>query len=110
MIGILILVFVICLVLRFPIAFALGLACLAYVSLAGIPLVILPMKMYAGIDIFVLLSVPGFILAGNLMNQGGLTEKIISFCNHDIYILCMYHQNSWLKSNVEYCLLLFYCW
>ena len=29
-----------------------------------------------------LLSIPGFIIAGNLMNQGGLTEKIISFCNH----------------------------
>tara|TARA_B110000285_G_scaffold218422_1_gene267826 strand:- start:476 stop:1624 length:1149 start_codon:yes stop_codon:yes gene_type:complete len=40
------------------------------------------MKMYSGIDVFVLLSIPGFIIAGNLMNQGGLTEKIISFCNH----------------------------
>lgn len=82
MIWLLILVFALCLVLRFPIAFSLGLACLAYVLAAGIPLVILPMKMYSGIDVFVLLSVPGFILAGNLMNQGGLTEKIINFCNH----------------------------
>lgn len=38
--------------------------------------------MYSGIDVFILLSVPGFILAGNLMNHGGLTEKIIDFCNH----------------------------
>ena len=38
--------------------------------------------MYAGIDVFVLLSIPGFIIAGNLMNQGGLTDKIIKFCNH----------------------------
>ena len=82
MIGILIGVFVICLILRFPIAFSLGLACLAYVLVEGIPLIVLPMKMYAGIDVFVLLSVPGFILAGNLMNHGGLTEKIIAFCNH----------------------------
>jgi tripartite ATP-independent transporter DctM subunit len=28
------------------------------------------------------LSIPGFILAGNLMNHGGITEKIIEFCNH----------------------------
>ncbi|MBX2874474.1 MAG: TRAP transporter large permease [Saprospiraceae bacterium] len=82
MIAALILVFIACLVLRFPIAFSLGLACLAYILLAGFPLVILPMKMYSGIDVFVLLSVPGFILAGNLMNYGGLTEKIINFCNH----------------------------
>lgn len=81
MVG-LIVVFLVCLILRFPIAFALGIGCLTYLLFEGIPLVILPMKMYSGIDVFVLLSVPGFILAGNLMNQGGLTEKIISFCNH----------------------------
>ena len=82
MIWILVVVFVICLVLRFPIAFALGLACLSYLLIKGTPLIILPMKMYSGIDVFVLLSVPGFIMAGNLMNHGGLTEKIIKFCNH----------------------------
>ena len=82
MIWILIVVFVLCLVLRFPIAFALGLACLGYLVSKGIPLIIIPMKMYSGIDVFVLSSVPGFIMAGNLMNQGGLTEKIITFCNH----------------------------
>lgn len=82
MIGVLIAVFILCLVFRFPIAFSLGLSCLAYILLEGIPLILLPMKMYSGIDVFVLLSVPGFILAGNLMNHGGLTEKIIVFCNH----------------------------
>ncbi|MEL7525683.1 MAG: TRAP transporter large permease, partial [Pseudomonadota bacterium] len=35
----------------------------------------------AGIDVFVLLSIPGFILAGNLMNNGGITERIIRFAN-----------------------------
>ena len=82
MIWILVVVFVVCLLLRFPIAFSLGLSCLAYLLMKGIPLIIIPMKMYSGIDVFVLLSIPGFILAGNLMNRGGLTEKIISFCNH----------------------------
>ncbi|KQC29555.1 TRAP transporter large permease [Flagellimonas eckloniae] len=82
MIAVLILVFIVCLVLRFPIAFSLGISCLAYVLVKGIPLVILPAKMYSGIDVFILLSVPGFILSGNLMNAGGLTEKIIAFCNH----------------------------
>ncbi|MFT5885317.1 MAG: C4-dicarboxylate transporter DctM subunit [Arcticibacterium sp.] len=82
MIGLIIIIFLLGLVLRFPIAFALGLACLVYVLSKGIPLIVVPMKMYSGIDVFVLLSIPGFILAGNLMNQGGLTAKIISFCNH----------------------------
>jgi len=82
MIWALVIIFVVCLVLRYPIAFALGISCLAYLLLKGIPLIIIPAKMYSGIDVFVLLSIPGFILAGNLMNQGGLTEKIITFCNH----------------------------
>lgn len=82
MIAILIIVFITCLLLRFPIAFSLGLSCLIYLLVEGIPLIVLPMKMYSGIDVFVLLSIPGFILAGNLMNHGGLTEKIINFCNH----------------------------
>ncbi len=82
MIWILITVFVACLILRYPIAFSLGFSCLIYLLFKGIPLLIVPMKMYSGIDVFVLLSIPGFIIAGNLMNQGGLTEKIIRFCNH----------------------------
>ncbi|QCX40361.1 TRAP transporter large permease [Aureibaculum algae] len=82
MIVVLILLFVFFLVIRVPIAFALGMACLIYCLITGIDLIIIPMKMYSGIDVFVLLSVPGFIFAGNLMNQGGITERIISFCNH----------------------------
>ncbi|MGB3801839.1 MAG: TRAP transporter large permease [Lewinella sp.] len=81
MIWILLGSFALFLVLRFPIAFSLGLSCLIYLVAAGIPLIIVPMKMYSGIDVFVLLSIPGFIMAGNLMNQGGLTDKIINFCN-----------------------------
>ncbi len=82
MIWILVIVFVAALVFRYPIAFALGLSCFVYLICADIPLILMPMKMYSGIDVFVLLSIPGFIIAGNLMNQGGLTEKIIDFCNH----------------------------
>ncbi len=82
MIWFVFLVFLLTLFLRFPIAFALGLSCLVYIVTEGIPLIIIPMKMFSGIDVFVLLSIPGFILAGNLMNYGGLTTKIIDFCNH----------------------------
>ena len=82
MIAWLLLVFAAGILLRFPIAFSLGLSCLVYLLLTGTPLIVLPMKMYSGIDVFVLLSIPGFILAGNLMNSGGLTEQIIAFCNH----------------------------
>ena len=82
MIWILLGVFMVCLLLRFPIAFSLGLSCMVFLLCNGTDLIIMPMKMYSGIDVFVLLSIPGFIIAGNLMNHGGLTAKIISFCNH----------------------------
>ncbi|MCC5937609.1 MAG: TRAP transporter large permease [Lunatimonas sp.] len=74
-------VFLLLLILGVPIAFALGLSAFAYILLSDLPLMVIPQKMYAGIDVFVLLSIPGFILAGNLMNASGITDRIIRFCN-----------------------------
>lgn len=74
-------VFVAGLVLGIPVAITLGLSSLGYILVAGLPPVVMPQKMYAGMDVFVLLSIPGFILAGNLMNRGGITNRIIRFAN-----------------------------
>ena len=74
-------VFLVLLVIGMPIAFALGIASLAYLLLEGISLTIVPQRMYAGIDTFVLLCIPGFVLAGNLMNVGNITEHIVRFSN-----------------------------
>jgi tripartite ATP-independent transporter DctM subunit len=80
-VAILFSVFVAGLALGIPVAITLGLSSLAYLLFAGMPPVVMPQKMYAGMDVFVLLSIPGFILAGNLMNQGGITQRIIRFAN-----------------------------
>jgi len=74
-------VFLLAMVLGFPIAISLGVASLSYLIFSDIPLIIIPQRLYSGIDIFVLLSIPGFILAGNLMNQGGITKRIVDFSN-----------------------------
>lgn len=74
-------IFLVLLVLGMPIAFALGLSSLSYLLLEGISLTIIPQRMYAGMDTFVLLCIPGFVLAGNLMNVGNITEHIVRFCN-----------------------------
>ena len=81
MIWVMFLSFFVFLLLRVPVAFALGFSTLIYILGAGLPVVLVPLKMYAGIDVFVLLSIPGFILAGNLMNACGMTERIVQFCN-----------------------------
>ena len=73
--------FVAGLAIGLPVAVTLGISSMAYLVFADIPLVVIPQKMYAGMDSFVLLCIPGFILAGNLMNSGGITERIIRFAN-----------------------------
>lgn len=72
-------VFLLGLAIGVPVAITLGVASLAYILSAGIPLVVVPQKMFAGMDIYVLLCIPGFVLAGNLMNGGGITPRIIHF-------------------------------
>jgi len=62
-----------------PIALALGLACTAFLwwsdNLAL--MAAFPRYMVAGLDQFVLLSIPLFVLAGSLMSQGGITDRIV---------------------------------
>ena len=70
MIWILFAVFLVSLLMGVPIAFSLGLSSFAYILFSDIPLVIIPQKLYAGIDVFVLLCVPGFILAGQFDEPG----------------------------------------
>lgn len=65
-----------------PIAFSLGLSSFIYLLMVDIPLSIIPQKMFGGINSFTLLCIPGFILAGNLMNAGGITKRIINFTNN----------------------------
>ncbi|MBM4761254.1 TRAP transporter large permease [Bacillus sp. B15-48] len=64
-----------------PVAFSLGLSSLLYLFINDIPLNIIPQRMFGGLNSFVLLCIPGFILAGNLMNSGGITDRIIEFAN-----------------------------
>ena len=80
MVAALFIVFLGCVALRMPIAFSLGFSSFVYIAASDIPLSIIPERMFSGIDSFVILCVPGFILAGNLMNVGGITERIIKFC------------------------------
>ena len=73
--------FAVTLAVGVPVAICLGLSSLAYILAAGLPVVTIPQRMFAGMDVFVLLCIPGFILAGNLMNFGGITERIIRLAN-----------------------------
>ncbi|MBG9585918.1 C4-dicarboxylate ABC transporter permease [Cytobacillus firmus] len=70
--------FLILMLIGVPIAFVIGIvALLGIFSVPYIPEVTVPMKMLNGIDSFVLLAVPLFILAANLMNSGKISQKLI---------------------------------
>ncbi|GHS88254.1 hypothetical protein AGMMS49957_09440 [Synergistales bacterium] len=73
--------FIVFLFIGVPVAFSLGLSSLVYLVGAGIPLSVMSQRMFSGINSFTLLCVPGFILAGNLMNQGGISDRIVRFAN-----------------------------
>ena len=64
--------------LGMPIAFSMGLAAVAALLIDGsVPLIVLPQKMYSSLDSFPLLAIPLFILAGSVMNVGGITGSLI---------------------------------
>jgi tripartite ATP-independent transporter DctM subunit len=77
------LLFAFCL-LGMEIAWAIGIACLGYLSLSQVfgpptPLVLFAQQMTVGVDAFVLLAIPLFVFAGELMNVTGVTRRIVRF-------------------------------
>lgn len=64
-----------------PIALALGTGGMIYLFMTGNGglLLAFPQRMMAGVDQFVLLTIPLFLLAGMLMNVGGITDRIVAF-------------------------------
>ena len=81
MIGGMFILFLVLLLLNVPIAFSLGASSLFYLLTSNMNVAVLAQKFYAGIDSFTLLCIPGFMLAGALMNGGGITRRILNFCN-----------------------------
>ena len=80
MIWLVVFVFFILATLRMHLAFSLGIACaIAMLVFGNIPLAAIPHKMVNGIDSYVFLAIPLFLLAGNLMNAGGLTDRLFTF-------------------------------
>ncbi len=74
--GILIGFFVL-LFLGVPIAFAMGAVTTTMLSINDVSLEMLVQRMFAGVNSFSLLALPLFILAGNIMGEGGLTRRLL---------------------------------
>ena len=81
MVALLFISFVVCLALGVPVAFSLGISSLLYFIGNNMSLYMFAQRFFAGLNSFTLLCIPGFVFAGALMNQGGITERLIGFCN-----------------------------
>lgn len=78
-IALVILSFLVMIALTAPVAFALGIAAAIGLAVSGTaPLLVVPQRMFEGADSFVLLAIPLFILAGALMETGGISARLVN--------------------------------
>ncbi|WP_087973160.1 TRAP transporter large permease [Oceanobacillus rekensis] len=73
--------FAVLLLLRIPIAFVLGMTTVIYILVSGNMglMTTLPQRLYSGMENYGLLAIPLFMMAGELMNSGGLTKRLVAF-------------------------------
>ena len=63
-----------------PVFFAMGLAAMTFILAGGeVPLNLMATALVQGIDSFAFLAIPFFFLAGDLMNTGGITRRLLAF-------------------------------
>ena len=71
--------FMIFLLLSVPVAISIGLSSAFMVFMDGTPPTVIIQRLFTTIDSFTLLAVPFFILAGGLMEKGGISKRIVDF-------------------------------
>jgi C4-dicarboxylate transporter, DctM subunit len=74
-------IFLVCLAIGVPVALSLAVSSLYYLIAADISPAMMANQFFAGMNSFVLVCIPGFLLAGGLMNGGGITDRIVHFGN-----------------------------
>lgn len=77
----LLIIFFALLIVRVPIAFAIGLSAITTIVYIGMPFTTVINQMFTGLDSFPLLAVPLFLLVGKLMNDGGITDRLLRFAS-----------------------------
>ena len=80
MISILLISIVLFSLIGMPIAFAMGTGTLvALVFGSDLPLMIIPQRMFFGLNSWLLMAIPLFMLAGQLMVHGGMSKRLVAF-------------------------------
>ncbi len=71
--------FILMLLLGVPVAFAIGLSCMATFAVEGVPIATSIQMMISGMNVFSFLAIPFFIFSGELMLHGGIADRIMGF-------------------------------
>lgn len=78
-VAVMILSFLIMIGLTAPVAFAIGISAVIGLLMSNTaPLLVVPQRIFAGADSFVLLAIPLFVLAGALMETGGISARLVT--------------------------------
>ncbi len=73
---------VVCFVIGMPVAFALGVASVMVLQFkSGLPMTLAAQRMFTGTDSFPLMAIPFFMLAGELMEAGGISRRLFDFAD-----------------------------
>ena len=81
--GLMILIFMVLLIVGMPVAFVMGFSASLYLLFSSQVsfLDMAPQKLFAGMDSFVLMCIPFFILAGEIMTRGKIADRLVDFAN-----------------------------
>ena len=72
--------FAVLLVFKVPVSFCLGIASMVCLVILDYPLTVIAQKVFGALNSFSIMAIPLFILAGNLMTEGGLSKRLVGFC------------------------------
>lgn len=73
--------FILFLLMGLPVAIVIGASATAALQLDGMPLMVVPQQMFAGINSFALVAVPMFVLAGDILAHGEISKRLIAFAD-----------------------------
>ena len=75
--AVLFITLLVCMVLGVPIAWSLSISCIcALLSMGNMPMILLTQRVFNGANNFSFLAVPAFVVAGEVMSQGGISKKL----------------------------------
>ena len=88
MVSVLLISILVLLVIGMPIAFVMGIGTLfSLLWEGGLPLTLIPQKMFNGLDSWLLMAIPLFMLAGQLMTKGGMSRRLVAFSSELLFFL-----------------------